>query len=145
MGGFVSFAITENHDASSGANAGGAFVWQDDKNECLMLQGGNIFGHSGIFQSTGTFNDHCLEIKSFIKTKIFPNPGIGYYTVHGNNISKIQVIDNLGRVVLDYISTDTKLKEHQIDINEKAEGNYYFKIITDQGYSEVFSIIKINN
>jgi hypothetical protein len=144
MGGFVSFAITENHDASSGANAGGAFVWQDAKNECLMLQGGNIFGHSGIFQSSGLFKDHCFELKHLNDIKVFPNPGAGFYIVKGSNITKVEVTDNLGRQIKNYISKDFGINEHRIDISAESEGNYFFKISTSAGESATYSIIKIN-
>jgi hypothetical protein len=144
VGGFVSFAITDDGSGSSGANAGGACVWQDTTQRCLMVQGGNIFGHSGIYLATGTFNDACVPLKPSHDIQVFPNPGIGFYKATGSNITAVEVCDNLGRVVKYCTFPSTENTERLIDISDQSEGNYFFKVSDADGNTAIFSIIKIN-
>lgn len=144
MGGFVSFAIVDSASNAAGANAGGAFVWQDTTQQCLMVQGGNVFGHSGIFLATGSFNDECPALKPISDIKVFPNPGIGFYKAVGSNISAVEVCDNLGRTVKYCTFPSNENTERLIDISDQSEGNYFFKVTDAAGNIAIFSIIKIN-
>jgi hypothetical protein len=138
FGGFASFAISD----SLNANSGGSFVWNDSRSSCIMLQGGNIYGNGEIYNKKEKFQETCKEPASFSIIKVYPNPGFGNYWIEGQNIQTIEILDNLGRLILSpKIPND--LVKIPISIIDQAEGNYFVKIIDINGKQSTFSIIKL--
>jgi hypothetical protein len=138
FGGFASFAISD----SLNANSGGSFVWNDSRTSCIMLQGGNIYGNVEIYNKKETFQETCKIPASFSIIKVYPNPGFGDYWVEGQNIQTIEILDNLGRLILSpKIPND--LVKIPISIIDQAEGSYFVKIIDINGQQSTFSIIKL--
>lgn len=141
FGGFASFAITD----SVNANSGGAFVSQDIRTRCLMVQGGHIYGQSEMYNVTGTFREICSDAPRSTDIRVYPNPGFGNYWVEGKDIEKIDVFDNVGRMVS---STEVKEKGESIwktpiILADQPEGNYFVKIRDTSGEQWVYSLIKL--
>lgn len=141
FGGFASFAISD----SLNANSGGAIVAQDSRTRCLMVQGGHVFGQAEMYNVIGTFKEICNDAPRSTDIRVYPNPGFGNYWVEGKNIEKIDVFDNVGRMV-----SSTELKEKgksiwktPIILTEHPEGNYFVKIRDTSGEQWVYSLIKL--
>ncbi|MEI7596326.1 MAG: T9SS type A sorting domain-containing protein, partial [Bacteroidota bacterium] len=76
---------------------------------------------------TGNPSTSTLASTSIIN--IYPNPSnTGIFNVEGTGISKIEVLDNLGRIVF---STTTKT----IDLSTQSKGIYIANITTASGIS----------
>ena len=141
FGGFASFAISD----SVSANSGGAIVMQDTRTRCIMVQGGNVYGQSEMYNVTGTFREICNDVPRSTDILVYPNPGFGNYWVEGKNIEKIEVFDNVGRMVS---STNVKVNGENIwktpiILTEQPEGNYFVKIRDTAGEQWVYSLIKL--
>jgi hypothetical protein len=137
-GGFASFSISE----SIGANSGGSILWQDSRTSCIMVQGGHVYGSTEMFNNTVLFRETCKNISPTTDIKVYPNPGFGDYWVEGQNISSIEIFDNLGRQVLSTNVRDNLFKI-PISISDQPEGNYFVKILDNAGEQWVFSLIKL--
>ena len=137
-GGFASFSISE----SINANSGGSVVWQDSRTSCIMVQGGHVYGSTEMFNNTALFRETCKNVAPITDIKVYPNPGFGEYWVEGQNISSIEIFDNLGRQVLSTNVRDN-LNKIPISIRDQSEGNYFVKIIDTAGEQWVFSLIKL--
>lgn len=71
---------------------------------------------------------------------IYPNPTNGIFVLSTSSTSNksIEITDVTGKVVLNQTSSDEKI---QINMNEKANGVYYLKLISDKT-TLVFKVIK---
>jgi hypothetical protein len=141
FGGFASFAITD----SVNANSGGAIVAQDSRTRCLMVQGGHVFGQAEMYNVSSTFREICNDAPRATDIRVYPNPGFGNYWVEGKNIEKIEVFDNVGRMIS---STEVKINGENlwktpIILTNQPEGNYFVKIRDTSGEQWVYSLIKL--
>ena len=139
FGGFASFAISD----SSSANSGGSMVWQDTRTRCIMVQGGQIFGQSEMYNANGTFKESCEDETVDVDLRLYPNPGYGQYWLEGSGISSVQVYDNTGRFLsrMDVVLSDKQ--RINISIANQPEGNYFVKVNGIEGLNRVFSVIKL--
>lgn len=58
--------------------------------------------------------------------KVYPNPSSNIFSIQGENITKIEVINELGQIIL---QTNKTLK---IDLSGHPKGVYFIKILTDK-------------
>ncbi len=143
-GGFISFSISQNNDSVYNNDAGGLAMFHNSYNKCLISQGGNIFGESKIFDKIGDFDDHCVQKREKLKISVYPNPSFGIFTIKGEAIGDIDIMDNLGRLVIKFKSNQPKSGEQIIDISNQTEGNYFMRVQNADGNFTIISIVKIN-
>lgn len=82
--------------------------------------------------------DEVIENK-IDNISIYPNPAsqsVNILNVNGLNITKVEIIDLTGRVVL------SSLKNDDIDISNIPEGQYFVKIIGERTIVKKLSVIK---
>ena len=139
FGGFASFAISD----SVNANSGGAIVMQDTRTRCIMLQSGNVYGQSQMYNVTGTFREICNDVPRATDIRVYPNPGFGKYWVEGKNVESIEVFDNVGRMVSTVNITGENVLRTPILITDQPEGNYFVKIRDTAGEQWVYSLINL--
>lgn len=73
---------------------------------------------------------------SSIKSKIFPNPSKGEFTISSSdNIELIEIYDETGKLI-------TKTSQSKININNAEKGNYFIKITHKNGTIERQKILK---
>ncbi len=63
------------------------------------------------------------------KVRVYPNPTDGWLTIDADNIQSIEVYDNTGRRVAEYVSTN------RIDLSHLPLGGYVLKIRMEKGVS----------
>lgn len=143
FGGFASFAISD----SLSANSGGAIVSQDTRTRCIMVQGGAVYGQSEMYNVSGTFRENCNDAPRMTDIRVYPNPGFGKYWVEGKNIEKIEVFDNVGRMVsiTEVKAMGENLWRTPIILMDQPEGNYFVKIRDTSGEQWVYSLIKLKS
>jgi len=141
FGGFASFAISD----SVNANSGGAIVMQDSRTRCIMVQGGNVYGQSEMYNVTGTFREICNDAPRVTDIRVYPNPGFGKYWVEGKNVESIEVFDNVGRMVSTVSIKGENVWRTPILLTEQPEGNYFVKIRDTAGEQWVYSLIKLKS
>lgn len=143
FGGFVSFAISD----SLSANSGGAMVSQDTRMRCIMLQGGTVYGQSEMYNVSGTFKENCNDAQRMTELRVYPNPGFGEYWVEGQSIEKIEVFDNLGRLIknMEVKEKGENLWKTHITLMDQPEGNYFVKIRDSSGEQWVYLLIKLKS
>jgi hypothetical protein len=66
------------------------------------------------------------ELQNNISIKIYPNPSKGIFNIEAKNISRIEVLDNLGRKVL---TTNNPI----IDMSKQSSGIYNARVYTKAG------------
>jgi len=137
FGGFASFAISD----SVNANSGGAI----SRTRCIMVQGGNVYGQSEMYNVTGTFREICNDAPRVTDIRVYPNPGFGKYWVEGKNVESIEVFDNVGRMVSTVSIKGENVWRTPILLTEQPEGNYFVKIRDTAGEQWVYSLIKLKS
>ena len=78
-------------------------------------------------------NDNTTSTESILfdnKINIYPNPSNGYFSIEGDNIKKIEIINIDGKIV---ISRVTNLDLIEMNLSTKPKGVYFVKIITNNG------------
>ncbi|MEN8139565.1 MAG: lipocalin-like domain-containing protein [Bacteroidota bacterium] len=77
-------------------------------------------------------NDGLIEetLSPESSNTIYPNPSTGRFTIEGENIKKIEVIEISGKTI--YSSSQIK-SEHAIDLSVSPKGVYFVKITTGKG------------
>jgi len=91
-------------------------------------------------EANTTFQDLSVEEHLLDNSiKIYPNPSYDVVNVEANStINSIQVYDVQGRLLMTQLANDIRTR---IDISDKANGVYFFKIYSDKGI-KVEKIIK---
>ncbi len=142
-GGFVSVGIS---DSLGGHNAGGMPVFQQKLSNCLLVNGGMVFGQSSLFDRQGSFQEDCREFTetSNADIRVFPNPGLGLYRAQGLGILSCAISDQHGRNVLMPQVWNPEQFEHSIDLRPFSEGLYYVHLTLSNGEIFTQNIIKIN-
>jgi hypothetical protein len=107
------------------ANAGYiAFKYRANNNAWLMLWLDNIIVDSAsvtpVTISQNCYNNHKLSIS--------PNPSHGIFTVTGDNLNSIKVLNYTGQVIYE---TKTKSKKQMIDLTGIAKGIYFIKVVSE--------------
>ncbi len=142
-GGFVSVSFS---DSLGSHNAGGMPVFQQERSTCLLVNGGMVFGQTGLFDRPGLFQEDCREFteKRNINIRVFPNPGLGLYRVQGSDILSCAVSDQSGRSVMMPQTWNPEQFEHSIDLRPFSEGLYYIHLTLSNGEVITQNLIKIN-
>jgi hypothetical protein len=142
-GGFVSVSVS---DSLGSHNAGGMPVFLQERSTCLLVNGGMVFGQTGLFDRYGMFQEDCREFNetSSADIRIFPNPGLGLYRVQGLDILSCAVSDQHGRTVTIPQAWDPAQFEHSIDLRSFSEGLYYIHLTLSTGEVFTQNLIKIN-
>lgn len=66
-----------------------------------------------------------------VKVKIYPNPSKGLFTVQGNDIQFIEIVNIKGRIINKSLIED---KQFNIDLSKQPKGVYILKIVTNKGF-----------
>jgi hypothetical protein len=142
-GGFVSVSVS---DSLGSHNAGGMPVFQQERSNCLLVNGGMIFGQTGLFERQGLFQDDCREFTETrnMDIRVFPNPSLGLYRVQGMDILSCAVSDQSGRSVMLPQTLNPEQFEHSIDLRPFSEGLYYIHLTLSNGEIYTQNLIKIN-
>lgn len=143
-GGFVSVSVS---DSLGSHNAGGMPVFQQERSTCLLVNGGMVFGQTGLFERQGLFQDDCREFTETrsMDIRIFPNPGLGLYRVQGLDILSCDVSDQQGRSVMMPQTWNPEQFEHSIDLRPFSEGLYYIHLTLSNGEVITQNLVKINS
>lgn len=143
FGGFVSVSVS---DSLGSHNAGGMPVFQQERSTCLLVNGGMVFGQTGLFERQGLFQEDCREFTETrsMDIRIFPNPGLGLYRVQGLDILSCAVSDQHGRSVMLPQTWNPEQFEHSIDLRPFSEGLYYIHLTLNNGEVITQNLIKIN-
>lgn len=78
------------------------------------------------FTVDNTVNIEAVENNTSIL--IFPNPSNGQFTIEGEDIQKVEIVDVTGKIVKSFIMNNEQLT---IDLSNKPEGVYIVKIIQE--------------
>ncbi|MGP1515659.1 MAG: T9SS type A sorting domain-containing protein [Bacteroidales bacterium] len=81
-----------------------------------------------------SFNNSINDLNDNNNFVIYPNPATEYLTLsieQSNNVKKIQIIDSNGKIVKT-ITSDTAIKQTNINVKDLTKGAYYLLIFTDQ-------------
>jgi hypothetical protein len=65
------------------------------------------------------------------EVKIFPNPSKGLFTVQGNDLQSIEIVNINGRIINKSLIEN---KIFNIDLGKQPKGVYTIKIVTDKGF-----------
>lgn len=76
--------------------------------------------------SLGIDNNYGKE-----EVKIYPNPSKGLFTVQGNDLQFIEIVNINGRIINKSLIED---KQFNIDLSKQPKGVYIIKIVTDKGF-----------
>ncbi len=142
-GGFISISVC---DSLGSHNAGGMPVFQLERSTCLLVNGGMVFGQTGLFDHQGLFRDDCrpnTESRS-MEIRVFPNPGLGLFKFQGLGVITYSVSDQRGRSVLMPQRCNPDQFEHSIDLHSCSEGLYYLHLTLSNGAVFTQTLIKIN-
>lgn len=73
-----------------------------------------------------------LGVNDNVKTmvNVYPNPSDDIFNIEGKDIQKVEVVDNLGQIIL---SQEIENDRIQINLNKRAKGVYLLRIITNNG------------
>lgn len=142
-GGFVSVALA---DSNAGHNAGGMPMFQHERSNCLLVNGGMVFGQTELFNRQGLFREDCREFSEENSTdiKVFPNPGIGLYQVMGLGVVSCSVSDQQGRMILMPQKWNPEQYRNTIDLRPFSEGLYHIHLNLQDGRNYTENLIKIN-
>ncbi len=74
--------------------------------------------------------DNVINIKKGNNVSIYPNPSTGIFTIEGNDIQKIELVDITGKTVLNVIASEAK---QTVNLTQNPKGIYFAKITTSEG------------
>lgn len=155
----VDLSIQMNNDTLQATVIGGAsYQWIDCNNGNTNIVGATaasytptISGRYRVIIVTGT----CVRASAcqsviITNTKvltnnhwtIFPNPTTDFIAIQNSNLNKtaqVQIIDNLGRIVLEQAISGS---ENTIDLKPLSTGIYYLLIQTDEQEIQQYKVVK---
>ena len=76
------------------------------------------------------FNNWGVNDHGDVKVNVFPNPSHGVFTVEGEDLVKVSVMNAFGQVIL---SKEVSGNQSQIDLSGKTGGVYMLQIVTSKG------------
>jgi hypothetical protein len=79
------------------------------------------------------------EIERIQEIKVYPNPSAGQFTIEGENIRKVELIDMNGKTMYSSLIIQSG---QSFDTGALPAGTYFVKIITDHGPVTRILIIK---
>ncbi len=104
----------------------------------------------------GSFNINWMEFSAIVSTDdlaqsvhldIYPNPSDGLFVINGNLSNRqnieLQVFDILGRKILVQELEDVLELNTTINLNDFENGNYFVKVLLEDGSSVVRKLIKL--
>lgn len=126
------YAVGENVTITAVANNGYHFVAWDDQN----TEATRTIVASADMTLTATFAQNVgIEIADLSDIKVYPNPTLGKVTVSSDNVTKVEVLDLVGRMVSTVEGTNV------IDLSKLNNGVYTLRITTTEGVA-VRKVIK---
>jgi PKD repeat protein len=151
--------ITNDYDAdftNTSTNASSYFWDFDDGDTSIVQNPHNTYSNQGLYNVALTASNSCgdstkvqqiniivTSVSNNVYTKnfeIYPNPTSGLFTINTNNkITKIEIIDLLGRILFVKNNPDNIIN---LDLSEFNKGLYFVKFYSD---SEVSSYKLILN
>ena len=69
---------------------------------------------------------------------VYPNPSTGMFNIEGEGIQKVEIIDVYGQVVLSKVVKNDFI---QVNLDDKADGAYLLRVVTDSGVAS-YRLIK---
>ncbi len=96
----------------------------------------NDCGSDTSYQNIDVITSIDIESNIF---RIFPNPSTGLFTIEGNDIQNIEIIDMTGKIICKQIAKSEAKNQtltqqsHFVDLSNKPKGIYFLKIETTKG------------
>jgi hypothetical protein len=87
--------------------------------------------------TTGATGLGAIEANQF---QIFPNPALNEITIFGLDIQSFEVIDILGRTIMD--GNNLTNNSAQLDISRLNPGTYFIRVLTSEGSYRMDTFIK---
>ena len=91
----------------------------------------------GIVKSAGIITENSTSVSQL---KLFPNPVKDVVVINGNDITKIQVIDNAGKVILTKLFNT--VTNPSLTVSNLTAGTYRLQVLTTDGKVTTLSMIK---
>ena len=107
--------------------SGGFYVFEGS-NDLTLLR----FATQFVFNS-GSPSLSVDDINSDIYVDIYPNPSNGKITINGKNIQQIEIFDITGKSIYQNTFAKNTNTIQSLDLNNKPNGIYLVKIITNEG------------
>lgn len=81
-----------------------------------------------------------VQVQTSNQLSVYPNPSSHSITVNGKHITSIQVLDNIGRIMISYTLKDEN--NPSININSLQKGTYHIRTQSSDGSIRIATFIK---